>query len=210
VLHVQISSHSVAYQLFIFASARRARRPAGHSVRASQHGGRALVQQRPGARPHLQHEPRGPARPGATPPGPDGCARPHGYLGFGAFKELAATYHGPGDDGHPLFPEIEALLREVNDAAPAEGAEKMLATDDAAVEAVAKLLRDRKASVAEDGGYVTKQKLHVGPTRPRPRPVPALSRGVSSARRTVMFDEGMLPSGRGVHGRGRGRGRGRR
>jgi mitochondrial chaperone BCS1 len=48
---------------------------------------------------------------------------------------------------YQLFPEIEALLQEVNDAAPAEVAEKILGTDDtdAVVEAVVKLLRDRKA-----------------------------------------------------------------
>ncbi|TVU46391.1 hypothetical protein EJB05_05924, partial [Eragrostis curvula] len=143
-----------------------------------------------------------------------------GYCGFGAFKELAATYHGVGD-AHPLFPEIEALLREV-DAAPAEIAGKLLATDDAdaAVEMAAKLLRDRKAGVSEDGEYV-KQKLHVGPRHPRARPVPAsASRGVSSARRMV-FDDATMRSagvsrgqGRGTGRRGglqlRGRGRGRR
>ncbi|RCV26377.1 hypothetical protein SETIT_5G240900v2 [Setaria italica] len=118
-----------------------------------------------------------------------------GYCGFGAFKELAATYHGVVDDGHPLFPEVEALLREV-DAAPAEIAERMLATDDAdaALEAAAKLLRDRKAGVEEDGGGYVKQKLHVGPRRPRPRPVPVPGRGASAASaRRVVFDEEIGP-----------------
>ncbi|KAK3164885.1 hypothetical protein QOZ80_1AG0026080 [Eleusine coracana subsp. coracana] len=129
-----------------------------------------------------------------------------GYCGFGAFKELAATYHGvDGDEGHPLFPEIEALLREV-DAAPAEVAERLLATDDAdaAVEMVAKMLRNRKAGDAEDGSGYVKQRLHVGPRRP----VPAPSRGPSSARRMVLH-EAML-RGTGRRGRGGLRGRGRR
>ncbi|XP_066312203.1 AAA-ATPase At3g50940-like [Miscanthus floridulus] len=124
-----------------------------------------------------------------------------GYCGFGAFKELTAIYHGV--DGHLLFPEIEALLREVA-VAPAELAEKLLATDDAdaALETAAKLLRDRKAGVEEEagGGYV-KQKLHVEATRPRRRlvPAPAPGRGVSAARRVGV-------SGRsGMRGRGRGR-----
>jgi ATP-dependent 26S proteasome regulatory subunit len=126
-----------------------------------------------------------------------------GYCGFGAFKELAAIYHGVVDGHHPLFPEIEALLREV-DVAPAELAEKLLATDDAdaALETAAKLLRDRKAGVEEeDGGGYVKQKLHVEATRPRRRPVPAPApgRGVSAARRVVFGRSGM-----------RGRGRGRR
>ncbi|KAL6842634.1 hypothetical protein ACP4OV_027478 [Aristida adscensionis] len=129
-----------------------------------------------------------------------------GYCGFGAFRELAATYHGVAD--HPLYPEIEALLGEV-DAAPAELAERLLATDDAdaAVGMAAKLLRDRKAGVAEDGGYI-KQKLHAGPRRPRrrPVPVPAPGRGGSAARRTV-FDLAAMPSG---VSRGQGRGTGRR
>ncbi|KAL6615664.1 hypothetical protein ACP70R_037934 [Stipagrostis hirtigluma subsp. patula] len=130
-----------------------------------------------------------------------------GYCGFGAFKELAATYHGVGDGGHPLFPEIEALLREV-DAAPAELAERLLASDDAdaAVEMAAKLLRDRKAGIEEDGGYV-RQKLHTGPRRPRPRPTPAPGRGVGAATaRWTVFDEAMRSGG----SRGRGRGTGRR
>ncbi|KAF8697029.1 hypothetical protein HU200_036680 [Digitaria exilis] len=142
-----------------------------------------------------------------------------GYCGFGAFKELAATYHGVDDD-HPLFPEIEALLKEV-DAAPAELAERMLATDDAgaALESAAKLLRDRKAGTEEDGGagYV-KQKLHVGPRRPRSRPVPPPGRGGASAMATrrLVFDEVLGASrrqGRGSSGRRggmRARGRGRR
>ena len=124
-----------------------------------------------------------------------------GYCGFGAFKELTAIYHGV--DGHLLFPEIEALLREVA-VAPAELAEKLLATDDAdaALETAAKLLRDRKAGVEEEagGGYV-KQKLHVEATRPRRRlvPAPAPGRGLSAARRVGV-------SGRsGMRGRGRGR-----
>ncbi|KAG0538649.1 hypothetical protein BDA96_03G254700 [Sorghum bicolor] len=123
-----------------------------------------------------------------------------GYCGFGAFKELTAIYHGVVD-GHPLFPEIEALLREV-DVAPAELAEKLLATDDAdaALEAAAKLLRDRKAGVEEDGGggYV-RQKLHVEATRPRRRSVPAPvpGRGVGAARRVVFGRSGMRGRGRG-------------
>lgn len=141
-----------------------------------------------------------------------------GYCGFGAFKELAATYHDVHD--HPLFPEIETLLREV-EAVPAELAEKLLAMDDAdaALETAAKLLRDRKEGIEEGGGYV-KQKLHVGPTRPRPRPVPvpAPGRSVSAARR-LLFDDGILSgisrrqgNGSGRRGRAgvRGRGRGRR
>ncbi|OEL16585.1 AAA-ATPase [Dichanthelium oligosanthes] len=130
-----------------------------------------------------------------------------GYCGFGAFKELAVTYHGVDD--HPLFPEVEALLREV-DAAPSEIAEKLLATDDAdaALEAAAKLLRDREAGIEEDGGGYVKQKLHVGPRRPRPRPVPAPGRGASAARR-VAFDEEMVLLGLGVAQR-QGRGSGRR
>ncbi|PUZ55634.1 hypothetical protein GQ55_5G228200 [Panicum hallii var. hallii] len=136
-----------------------------------------------------------------------------GYCGFGAFRELAATYHGVGD--HPLFPEIEALLREV-DAAPAELAERLLATDDAgaALESAARLLRDRKAGVEEDGGGYVKQKLHAGPRRPRLRPVPVPApgrgRGASAARR-VVFDEEILlgvsrRQGRGSGRRGRGAG----
>ncbi|XP_062216538.1 AAA-ATPase At3g50940-like [Phragmites australis] len=146
-----------------------------------------------------------------------------GYCSFSAFKELVVTYHNI-DGHHPLFPEIEALLREV-DVAPAELTEKLLATDDvdAAVEMAAKLLRDRKAGATEDGGYV-KQKLHMGPTRPRSRPmpvsvsVPAPSRRVPSSVRRMVFDE-VIPlgvsrrqgsgtghrGGGGVHGRGRGR-----
>lgn len=149
-----------------------------------------------------------------------------GYCGFGAFKELAALYHGVDDGHHPLFPEIEALLREV-DVAPAELAEKLLATDDAdaALEAAAKLLRDRKAGVEEDGGGYVKQKLHVGATRPPrrsvPAPAPAPGRGTSAARRVVLGEEVLLGvvSRRQGHGSGRrgqggsgmrGRGRGRR
>ncbi|CAL4948510.1 unnamed protein product [Urochloa decumbens] len=155
-----------------------------------------------------------------------------GYCSFGAFRELAATYHGVDGDGggHPLFPEIEALLREV-EAAPAEIAERLLATDDAgaAIEAAAKLLRDRKAGTEEDGAGYVRQKLHAGPRRPRPRPVPVpvpaprRGRGASAARR-VVFDEEIVfgggsrrqGSGSGRRGRGsgvRGRagpGRGRR
>lgn len=140
-----------------------------------------------------------------------------GYCVFGAFKELAAIYHGV--DGHPLFPEIEALLREV-DVAPAELAEKLLATDDAgaALETAAKLLRDRKAGIEEDGGGYVKRKMHVGATRPRPRPVlvPAAGRGVNTAKR-VVFQGEIVSSvsrrqGRGSGRRGlggmRGRGRG--
>lgn len=128
-----------------------------------------------------------------------------GYCGFGAFKELAAIYHGV--DAHRLFPEIEALLREV-DVAPAELAEKLLATDDAdaALETAAKLLRDREAGIEEDGGGYVKQKLHVGPTRarPRPRPVPAPARGVSAARQVVFGEEIVLGiSRRQGHGSGR-------
>lgn len=143
-----------------------------------------------------------------------------GYCGFVAFRELAANYHGV-DDHHPLFPEIEALLREV-EVAPAEVAERLLMTDaaDAAVEMVAKLLRDRKAGTGEEdgaGGYV-KQKLHVGgPRRPRRlAPAPAPRRGgvgAASARRPVLGEEmggssrrGQgRGSGTGRHGRGRGR-----
>ncbi|CAO2208803.1 unnamed protein product [Urochloa humidicola] len=148
-----------------------------------------------------------------------------GYCGFGAFRELAATYHGVGDDGHPLFPEIEALLREV-EAAPAEIAERLLATDDAgaAIEAAAKLLRDRKAGVEEDGAGYVRQKLHAGPRRPRPRlvPVAGRGRGASAARRVLFGEEIVLGgvsrrqgSGSGRRGRGsgggvRGSGRGRR
>ncbi|EMS67182.1 hypothetical protein TRIUR3_10203 [Triticum urartu] len=81
-----------------------------------------------------------------------------GYCGFVAFRELAANYHGIQD--HPLYPEVEALLREV-EVAPAEVAERLLMTDDAdaAIEMAAKLLRGRKAGTGEDGGYI-KQKLH--------------------------------------------------
>ncbi|KAG8056066.1 hypothetical protein GUJ93_ZPchr0001g29883 [Zizania palustris] len=124
-----------------------------------------------------------------------------GYLGFGAFRELAANYHGVVDDGHPLFPEIEALLREV-EVAPADVAEKLLMTDDAdaAVEMVAKLLRDRKAGAEDDdgGGYV-RQKLHVGP-------LPRASRrvGVVAVRRLVSGEEiGMDTSRRQQRGSGR-------
>lgn len=143
-----------------------------------------------------------------------------GYCGFGAFKELAANYHDV-DDHHPLFPEIEALLREV-EVAPAEVAEKLLMTDDAdaAIEMAAKLLRDRKAGTGEDGGYI-KQKLHVGPRRPRrPTPVPEPRRGVVGIARRAVLDEEMggvsvsrgQGRGSGRRGRGglRGRGRGRR
>jgi SpoVK/Ycf46/Vps4 family AAA+-type ATPase len=143
-----------------------------------------------------------------------------GYCGFGAFKKLATTYHGVAahDDGHPVFPEVEALLREV-DVAPAEIAERMLESDDAdaALEAAAKLLRDRKAGVEEDvGGYV-RQKLHVGLRRgPRPRSVPASApgRGASAARRVVFDEEIVLGvsrrQGRRDRGGLRGSGRGRR
>ncbi|CAO2165700.1 unnamed protein product [Urochloa humidicola] len=147
-----------------------------------------------------------------------------GYCSFEAFKELAATYHGVDD--HPLFPEIEALLREV-EAAPAEIAERMLATDDAgdAMEAAARLLRDRKVGTEEDGAGYVSQKLHAGPRRPRPRPVPVPApgrgRGASAARR-VVFDQEIVLGGvarrqgsgsgrRGGRGSGvRGSGRGRR
>ena len=130
-----------------------------------------------------------------------------GYCGSGAFRQLAATYHGVDD--HPLFPEIEALLREV-DAAPAELAERLLATDDAgaALESAARLLRDRKAGVEEDGAGYVKQKLHAGPRRPRPRPAPG--RGASAARRVVLDEEILLGvsrrQGRGSGWRGRGAG----
>jgi chaperone BCS1 len=138
-----------------------------------------------------------------------------GYLGFGAFRELAATYHGVAGDDHPLFPEIEALLREV-EVAPAEVAERLLMTDDAgaAIEMVAKLLRDRKAGTEEDGGGYVSQKLHAGTGRRHPR---ASRRGggggavvATTTRRGVFGDEiGMEISHgqgrRGVRGRGRGR-----
>ena len=119
-----------------------------------------------------------------------------GYCGFVAFRELAANYHGIQD--HRLFPEIEALLREV-EVAPAEVAERLLMTDDAdaAIEMAAKLLRGRKAGTGEDGGYI-KQKLHVGPRRPRRPP---------AARRAVL-DDGIGGSSR--RGQGRGSGTGRR
>ncbi|KAF0903897.1 hypothetical protein E2562_029980 [Oryza meyeriana var. granulata] len=142
-----------------------------------------------------------------------------GYLGFGAFRELASTYHGVAGDDHPLLPEIEALLREV-EVAPAEVAEKLLMTDDAggAVEMVAKLLRDRKDGTEEDGGYVS-QKLHAGVGRRHPRssPMPRASRrgGAAVATRRGVFgdDTGMeISRGQGRRGGGgvRGRGRGRR
>ncbi|CAO2179042.1 unnamed protein product [Urochloa humidicola] len=193
-------------------------------VRSPQHGGRPLVEQRARAHPHLHHQPHGPARPGAARAGRMDKHIHMGYCGFGAFKELAATYHGI-DDGHPLFPEIQALLREV-EAAPAEIAERMLATDDAgaAIEAAAKLLRDRKAGTEEDGAGYVRQKLHAGPRRPRPRPVPVPApgrgRGASAVRRVVFDQEIVLGgvarrqgsgSGRrggrssGVRGSGRGR-----
>ncbi|KAE8805587.1 putative mitochondrial chaperone BCS1-B [Hordeum vulgare] len=129
-----------------------------------------------------------------------------GYCGFVAFRELAANYHGIQD--HPLFPEIEALLREV-DVAPAEVAERLLMTDDAdaAVETAAKLLRGRKAGGGEDGGYI-KQKLHVGPRRPRRAPAPSSRRGVVGAARWAVPDEGIGGSSR--RGQGRGSGTGRR
>lgn len=129
-----------------------------------------------------------------------------GYCGFVAFRELAANYHGIQD--HPLFPEIEALLREV-EVAPAEVAERLLMTDDAdaAVEMAAKLLRGRKAGTGEDGGYI-KQKLHVGPRRPRRPPAPAPRRGVVGAARWAVPDEGIGGSSR--RGQGRGSGTGRR
>jgi hypothetical protein len=141
-----------------------------------------------------------------------------GYCGFVAFRELAANYHGVDD--HPLFPEIEALLREV-EVAPAEVAERLLATDDAdaAVEMAAKLLRDRKAGTGEDVGYI-KQKLHVGPRRPRRPPAPAARRGVLGAGRRAVLDVEEIGgssrrgqgrgSGTSRRGRGEGRGRGRR
>ncbi|CAL4962429.1 unnamed protein product [Urochloa decumbens] len=129
-----------------------------------------------------------------------------GYCGFGAFRELAATYHGV--DGHPVFPEIEALLREV-DAAPAEIAERLLATDDAgaAIEAAAKLLRDRKAGTEEDGAGYVSQRLHAGPRRPRPRPVPVAGRGrgASAVRRVVLDEEVVFGGGSRRQGSGSGR-----
>ncbi|GJM93772.1 hypothetical protein PR202_ga10360 [Eleusine coracana subsp. coracana] len=132
-----------------------------------------------------------------------------GYCGFGAFKELAATYHGvDGDEGHPLFPEIEALLREV-DAAPAE-----VAREAARHGRRRRRGRDGREDAEEIGRRVTRRMaagtlsrgcmLHVGPRRP----VPAPSRGPSSARRMVI-DEAML-RGTGRRGRGGLRGRGRR
>ncbi|KAL5223022.1 hypothetical protein ABZP36_027735 [Zizania latifolia] len=114
-----------------------------------------------------------------------------GYLGFGAFRELAASYHGVVDDDHPLFPEIEALLREV-EVAPADVAEKLLVTDDAnaAVEMVAKLLRGRKAGIEEDGGYV-RQKLQAGPRYAQPATLPRASRrsAVVATRPAVCSEE---------------------
>uniref|UniRef100_A0A0D9V3E8 AAA+ ATPase domain-containing protein n=1 Tax=Leersia perrieri TaxID=77586 RepID=A0A0D9V3E8_9ORYZ len=140
-----------------------------------------------------------------------------GYLGFGAFRELATNYHGV--DSHPLFPEIEALLREV-EVVPAEVAEKLLMTDDAgaAIEMVAKLLRDRKDGTEEDGGGYVSQKLHAGVGRrhPRPSPLPRASRrgggAVVATRRGVFVDEMGIEISRGQGRRGAGgvRGRGRR
>ncbi|XP_047060851.1 AAA-ATPase At3g50940-like [Lolium rigidum] len=140
-----------------------------------------------------------------------------GYCGFVAFRELAANYHGVHD--HPLFAEIEELLCDV-EVAPAEVAEKLLATDDAdaAVEMAVKLLRDRKAGTGEDAGGYIKQKLHVGPRRPRRQPAPAPRRGVVGSARRVVLDEEVGGSSRragrgsGTARRGRGgvRGRGRR
>jgi hypothetical protein len=55
-------------------------RDAGHSVRAAQHGGRPLVQQRARAHPQLHHEPQGPAGPGAAPA--TGRMDMHVYMGY--------------------------------------------------------------------------------------------------------------------------------
>ncbi|CAM0881864.1 unnamed protein product [Alopecurus aequalis] len=140
-----------------------------------------------------------------------------GYCGFVAFRGLAANYHGVHD--HPLFAEIEALLREV-EVAPAEVAERLLATDDAdaGIEMAAKLLRDRKAGTGGDVGYI-KQKLHIGPRRPRRAPAPAPRRDVVGAARRAVLNEEMGGSARRGQGRGSGtarrgrgevRGRGRR
>ncbi|KAK8959244.1 hypothetical protein KSP40_PGU009019 [Platanthera guangdongensis] len=75
-----------------------------------------------------------------------------GYCGPNGFRMLASNYHGV--DEHPLFAEIEGLLKEV-EATPAEVAEELMRSDDAgiALGSLILFLRDkRRVGGEEDKG----------------------------------------------------------
>ncbi|KAG1346913.1 AAA-ATPase [Cocos nucifera] len=66
-----------------------------------------------------------------------------GYCGPHAFRVLASNYHAIDD--HPLFPQIEGLVREV-EVTPAEVAEELMRSDDtdAALQRLVEFLRGKK------------------------------------------------------------------
>ncbi|XP_020576632.1 AAA-ATPase At3g50940-like [Phalaenopsis equestris] len=66
-----------------------------------------------------------------------------GYCGPNSFRVLASNYHAVEE--HPMFEEIEGLLKEV-EATPAEVAEQLMRSDDVdiALEGLAQLLRTKK------------------------------------------------------------------
>ena len=67
-----------------------------------------------------------------------------GYCGWEAFRTLARNYFLVDD--HPLFPEIQALLAEV-EVAPAAVSEMLLRSEDAdaALQGVATFLGEKKS-----------------------------------------------------------------
>ncbi|XP_010936769.1 AAA-ATPase At3g50940 [Elaeis guineensis] len=73
---------------------------------------------------------------------------PMGYCGPTGFRVLASNYHCLGD--HPLFKEIEALIKEV-EVTPAEVAEELMKSDDAEIALrglIMKLIETKKKKAA--------------------------------------------------------------
>uniref|UniRef100_A0A0D9WZI3 AAA+ ATPase domain-containing protein n=1 Tax=Leersia perrieri TaxID=77586 RepID=A0A0D9WZI3_9ORYZ len=88
-----------------------------------------------------------------------------GYCGWDAFKTLAHNYFLVDD--HPLFPEVQKLLAEV-EATPAEVSEMLLRSEDAdvALRLLTEFLRDRRrravrkdAQIKNDGVVETKDSV---------------------------------------------------
>ena len=71
-----------------------------------------------------------------------------GYCGWEAFKTLAHNYFLIDD--HPLFPEIQELLSEV-EVTPAEVSEMLLRSEDAdaALQGLSKFLGEKKQAIGE-------------------------------------------------------------
>jgi hypothetical protein len=71
-----------------------------------------------------------------------------GYCGWEAFKTLARNYFLLDD--HQLFPEIQALLAEV-EVTPAAVSEMLLRSEDAdaALQGLAKFLGEKKQAIGE-------------------------------------------------------------